>query len=110
MKDIKIDTLSLKTFLIFCMSPFFALPLVIWGIYRRHQASFIYLAFFMGLMAYLTPPVGDLYRHTMNYFNYQNTDFSHFINSLRGDIGIERCRKEIAPVAYGFLLYGFGYS
>lgn len=86
MKDIKIDILSLKTFLIFCMSPFFALPLVIWGIYRRHQASFIYLAFFMGLMAYLTPPVGDLYRHTMNYFNYQNTDFSHFINDLRGDI------------------------
>ena len=86
MKSIKIDILSLETLIIFCLSPLFALPLIIWGIYRRHTASFIFLASFMGIMAYLTPPVGDLYRHTMSYFDYQNIGLDDFIYGLRGDI------------------------
>lgn len=86
MKDIKIGILSLETFMLFCMSPFFALPLIIGGIYRRNLTSFVYLALFMGLMAYLTPPVGDLYRNTMHYFNYQNIAFADFISVPRSDI------------------------
>lgn len=63
-------------FSIFILSPLMALPYIIYGIYGRNKGALFMLALFLGMMAYLTIPTQDLYRHTLNYYSWQGKTVS----------------------------------
>lgn len=60
--------------LIFVIYPLLSLPLIIIEVYNKKRYALVLLACFMGLCAILWPPTGDLYRHTIDYFDYIGKD------------------------------------
>lgn len=56
--------------LCFIIWPLFSLPIILIEVYNRKRYAIYLLSFFMGLLAILWAPTGDLYRHNMSYFNY----------------------------------------
>lgn len=79
MKISKLTALSIAL-LIIC--PILALPIILYNIYKTNSKSaYALFAVFLGLVAFLTPPYSDLYRHTMRY--YQEPDsFNLFLQYL----------------------------
>ena len=57
----------------------------------------------MGLVAFLTPPVSDLYRHTNDYFYYQSLPWGNFIETLDSD-----CLTQI--ISYLLAHFGINYA
>ena len=57
--------------IIFFVSPLLSLPFVLRSIYDRQKGSFFLFSLFMGLLAFLTPPFADLYRHYDNYLFWE---------------------------------------
>lgn len=57
--------------ILFLIWPMLALPCVIVEVLNRRKYSFVLLTIFMGYIAYLWPPTGDLYRHTLSYFEFK---------------------------------------
>lgn len=62
-------------FSIFILSPLTALPYIIYGVYRRNKGAMPLLALFLGIVAYLTVPTQDLYRHSLNFFSWEGKPF-----------------------------------
>ena len=57
--------------ILFLIWPMLALPCVIVEVLNRRKYSFVLLTIFMGYIDYLWPPTGDLYRHTLSYFEFK---------------------------------------
>ena len=75
---------------LFVISPILSLPFIFYDVYKRHVGGLILFALFMGLLAYLTPPFADLYRHTRDYFNmYEYSSFDSFSKSLKDDFLVQ---------------------
>ena len=70
MQNQKIKNIAFCICLIFILHPLLCLPLIIIEVYNKRHYALILLGCFMGLCAMLWPPTGDLYRHTMDYFDY----------------------------------------
>ena len=71
---------SLKTIsiIIFLLYPILSVPFFIIGILNRQRWAFILCALFMGLLAILYPPAGDLYRYAEDFNLYKDCDWSTF--------------------------------
>ena len=74
MQNQKIKNIAFCICLIFILHPLLCLPLIIIEVYNKRHYALILLGCFMGLCAMLWPPTGDLYRHTMDYFDYIDKD------------------------------------
>ena len=57
---------------IFLVYPILSLPLILSEIYNRKKYAFVLLSIFMGYMAILWAPTGDLYRHNISYLEYKD--------------------------------------
>lgn len=79
----KINLYYYQVILLFIICPLLSLPCIIY--YASHQKKWAYtlLAVFMGLCAMLWPPTGDLYRHNMMYFDFQNMTLINFIDFIK---------------------------
>ena len=80
---------SITTLSVFIVSPLLSLPLIIYGIYQQYKSSALFYALFIGLMAYLTAPVSDLYRHTLDYFSFDYMSWRSFKTFLDKDFLIQ---------------------
>lgn len=114
--------LSSITILFFVISPFLALFLIIYGIYNRNITSYFFFAVFCGLLAYLTAPTGDLFRHTIEYYylRYSSiptifTSYSDYITQILAYILVVNnipypfLRFFLTTIAYCILFYLFNY-
>lgn len=68
--------------------PFLLCPIYsfIWGINKLkigNKCGIIAVSLSFGLFAFLTPPVTDLYRHTLDYYAYNGVSFSNFVSGYR---------------------------
>lgn len=63
----------------FCISPAFSLPFIFYYIFRRRYEAMTFLSLFMALCSMLWPPVGDLYRHNMMYYEFQKMNIEQFV-------------------------------
>jgi hypothetical protein len=61
MNYLKLKEMSFVT-LCFIFNPLLTLPLVFFGIYNKRNYAFLLLIIFLGLLGFLWPPSGDLYR------------------------------------------------
>lgn len=75
---------------IFLLSPLFALPYLLMGIYQREKSAFLLFSLLLGLLAWLQIPFADLYRHTMNAYRYyyEKPISSTFDDTLSSDFAI----------------------
>ena len=64
MKISKVHFILLAVFVIY---PLAALPIILIEIYNRNYYALNYLAIFMGLLAYLWIPSGDLYTYQLDF-------------------------------------------
>lgn len=76
---------SILLSIIFVISPFWALPVIFYFIYKRSYLGIVFLALFMGIMSHLILPSGDLYRYHLEYDLYKISDFSEITNSISFD-------------------------
>lgn len=70
---------------LFFISPLLSLPFILYDVYKQHKGGLVLFVLFLAVMAYLTPPVGDLYRHTRDYFRMEYYDLEAFIHTLKDD-------------------------
>ena len=70
---------------LFCISPLLSLPFILWDVYKQHRSGLVLFVLFLSIMAFLTPPVSDLYRHTRDCFNLANYSFGTFRQTLKDD-------------------------
>jgi len=61
--------------LLYCLSPVFALPFILFGIKDRRKWAVVAFALFLGTIAYLTIPLQDLFRHLEHYETFSEYDF-----------------------------------
>ena len=66
---------TLLEILLFILFPLYSLPIIWRGILQKKLLSIFLLCTFMGLFAYLFPPIGDIYRYKLLYYQYQNLNF-----------------------------------
>lgn len=71
--------------LLFVVWPLGALPFVLIEIWNRRPYAYTLLSIFMGLCAMLIAPAGDLYRHTMRYFDYAGMSYAQFLSYKNPD-------------------------
>lgn len=64
------------TFLLF--APALSLPFILYGIYYRKKSAFFFFSIFLGIVAFLTGPTGDVYRWTLTYYGYKFTSYADF--------------------------------
>lgn len=69
--------------LLFIICPIFALPFAINMVFNKKKWAVFILSLFMGLCAILWPPTGDLYRHSISYFEYRQMTLPCFVNELK---------------------------
>lgn len=67
---------SIISTIILLISPILAFPFILYGIYNRQKYAFVLFSFFLGLIAFLTIPFADLFRHTMHYYEYEGLTLS----------------------------------
>lgn len=65
-----VSKVSLIVIGLFIFCPLLALPAIIIEVINRKHYANVLLCLFMGICAILWAPTGDLYRHTLSYFNY----------------------------------------
>lgn len=68
--------------LLFIISPCLSLPFIFLLIRNNVKYAFTLLSIFMGLMALLYPPVGDIYRYTQDYYSWADMNWGDFVSSL----------------------------
>lgn len=86
------------------VSPLLSVPAILYGIYHRYKGFLFLWALFMGIVAYLLAPTGDLARNTRNYYLYQGMSCQTFLDSLEhGDFLIQ-------SLSYGFAQIGIPYD
>ena len=44
------------------------------------------IVIFMGILGYLVAPTGDLYRHTMKYYRFQESNIEEFLKYLKNEV------------------------
>lgn len=66
---------------LFLLSPLLALPYIILGIYRGEKSAYFLFSLFLGFLAWLQIPFADLFRHTMNAYNYCEKPFDRVFNN-----------------------------
>ena len=66
---------------LFLLSPLLALPYIILGIYRGEKSAYFLFSLFLGFLAWLQIPYADLFRHTMNAYNYYGKPFERVFNN-----------------------------
>lgn len=71
-------------FMFIILSPLLSLPFILYGIYHRYKVSFFFMSVFLGLVAFLIGPTGDLYRHTLDYYSYIFYDPKNWIVFFSG--------------------------
>lgn len=64
--------------LLLCASPLLALFFVLWHVFLQEKEYLYILAFIMGLLAFLFPPVSDLSRHAFIYEDAKNMSWEGF--------------------------------
>lgn len=98
----------LKYIIPFIICPAYSL---IWGIARlKHndKSAIIVVSLVFGLFAFLTPPVTDLYRHTLDYYDYRGMSFYDFVIGYRSfDFIIPFCEWAMSNlrIPYPFLRF-----
>lgn len=84
-------------FLLF-LSPILSFPGIVYLIYKGSRKALYFLAFFLALVAYLSPPIWDLYRHNVLYYQMQTWTIPYLLLVFSSS-GI------IAPLTSYFLGY-----
>lgn len=92
-----------------CISPLLAFPFILWDIYKQHKCGLLLFAIFMGTVAFLMPPVGDLYRHTRDYFNYTFYAYPTFLKTLKDDFVVQNISWWLSHHAIPFPVARFFY-
>lgn len=86
------------------ISPLLSFPFIVYDVYRQRKSAVYMFAFFLGIVAFLTPPVGDLYRHTRDYFAITNISYDTFIQSLKDDMLVQVFAYFLAKNGLGYPL------
>lgn len=60
---------------IFLISPLLSLPFILVGVYRQKMSGFVLFSIFLGLLAWLQVPLGDLFRHTVEFYSLKGKTF-----------------------------------
>lgn len=98
----KIHNSALITGCMLLVSPLLSFPFIVYDIYRQRKTAVYMLAFFLGIVAFLTPPVEDLYRHTRDYFAITNISYDTFIQSLKDDVLVQVFTYFLAKNEWGY--------
>lgn len=69
---------------ILIVCPLFALPFVLNGIYRQKKSAYFLFSLILGLLSWLQIPSGDLFRHTMDYYEQYGTPISSIFDFTYG--------------------------
>ena len=85
MKNFVLKKSSVLLSILFVISPFFALPVIFYFIYKRSYVGIVFFALFMGIMSHLILPSGDLYRYHLQYDLYKISEFSEITNTISFD-------------------------
>ncbi len=70
------------TSLLFLIFPLFSTPLIIRGMIQCKRWAFVLWSCFMGLLGILYPPVGDIYRYTLDFQMYKGLDWDSFLYAI----------------------------
>jgi hypothetical protein len=76
----KISQFQIVIFAVFIIYPFAALPLIFVEIYNKKYYALNYLAIFMGLLAYLWIPSGDVSRMQSDFEIIKHLNFADFLS------------------------------
>lgn len=76
----KISQFQIVLFAVLIIYPFASLPLIFVEIYNKKYYALNYLAVFMGLIAYLWIPSGDLYRMYLDFTALEYLNVSDFLS------------------------------
>lgn len=74
-------------FPVFCLlmvCPLISLPFIISGIYNQKRSAFFLFALFLGLLSWLQVPLGDLFRHTLLYYDEFKRPIDHIFDFSSG--------------------------
>lgn len=77
MESGKIKLYTATATALFLLSPLLALPYIMCGIYRQEKSAYFLFSLFLGFLAWLQIPLADLFRHTLNFYNYLGKPFSY---------------------------------
>ncbi len=69
--------------ILFALSPLLSLPFILYSASNREKICGAMISVFMGIVAMLWAPTGDLYRHNMDYFYFQQMNWYDFIYYLK---------------------------
>lgn len=69
---------------LFILSPLLSMPIVLYGVYRQKISGYVLFSLFLGLLAWLQVPLGDLFRHSLETQAYLGMSFSEFVAN-KGD-------------------------
>lgn len=64
--------------ILFILYPISSLPFIVWGVFNKEKWAFVLFSLFMGLLAMLYPPAGDLYRYAEDFNLYKTCDWETF--------------------------------
>lgn len=114
----KLNNYKLKwiAILLFLLYPIASVPLIVAGILKKQKWAFILFSCFMGLLAILYPPAGDLYRYAEDFELYSTSDwntfclllifkFDYFLPLLSYVIGHLGGTAELTRFIFAFLSY-----
>ncbi len=104
------------TSILFIIFPLFSTPLIIKGMIQCKKWAFFLWACFMGLLGILYPPVGDIYKYTLDFQTYKGLDWNSFLYfiSFKFDyllsfvsyaIGIIDLNFDLSRFIYNFIGY-----
>jgi len=75
---------DLVIIILFVISPFWAIPFVLFQLYKTRRPIYsVLISIFFGITASLLAPTGDLYRIYINYFSFQDGNISTLITYLQ---------------------------
>ena len=76
---------SLLAILLFTLSPIISFPYILYGIYNGHKSAYVFFALFWGVVAYLTLPFADLFRHYTMFLSIEESSYAE-VSLLAGGI------------------------
>lgn len=100
------------------ISPLLSLPFILWDIYKQHRAGLVLFVLFLAVMASLTAPVSDLFRHTRDYFYMEHYSFDTFCHTLKDDFVtqsfayfLQSCniKYPVARIVYTIIAYSISF-
>lgn len=97
---------SLIGFVLLMLSPLLSLPYIIYGIWHRRKGAYFLFSLLLGLMAYLSVPSEDLYRHyyLFSYFAVRPVTSVSWIDiSLNGVIPYLYWAMAHTGIPYGLI-------